>query len=477
MSIARRITKNITVLLISRVIAKGIAFFASIYKARYLDPQALGILSYAASFTILLGFLTSLRFPKVLLRDVAKERKKINKYIGNLLTIQFLLSFLTLLVYLTVTWIITNSNLVFKITFLYIGSRILSSFATTFSANFKAFEQMEFPALWILISSVLNTSGVIVGIVQNYCILWFAFLPFLTSFAQLLFYSLLFIWKYNFTLPKINISFWKYLSTESIFFALTGVIGLIFNKITPILLYHFKGGETVGYYSIALVLTSSLSLLRASVRMALLPTMSKLSSSSKEKLNLTLRKSFKYLLLSSLPLGLMTPFLAEPFVILLYGMAYVPSARILVVLIWMVIANLISSPFWLLLPAVGKQELNTKIIAASLPFQLIIAFFLIPKLAGIGAAISRIGGQSLVFVLLLYFSLKRGYNLPKTTILNCLRGLFFGLILYGITKVLICYVPLFFALLLGGSTYLSLTYFFCFDEEDKKLFMHLLPPY
>jgi len=55
MNTAQRIFKNTGVLFIAQIINYALAFFYTIYLARYLGVDEFGVLSFGLSFTLLMG--------------------------------------------------------------------------------------------------------------------------------------------------------------------------------------------------------------------------------------------------------------------------------------------------------------------------------------------------------------------------------------------------------------------------------------
>jgi O-antigen/teichoic acid export membrane protein len=77
------IAKNSATLFVSQILSYLLIFFYTIYVARYLGAEGFGILSLAISITGIFGIVVDMGLTTLLIREVARDRLKINKYITN----------------------------------------------------------------------------------------------------------------------------------------------------------------------------------------------------------------------------------------------------------------------------------------------------------------------------------------------------------------------------------------------------------
>ena len=97
MSAVSKIAKNTSILLLSQVISYILAFFYTIYTARYLGTAGFGILSTALALGALLSIFTELGLSTLTTREVSREKSLANKYIGNTIALKIALSTLSLI--------------------------------------------------------------------------------------------------------------------------------------------------------------------------------------------------------------------------------------------------------------------------------------------------------------------------------------------------------------------------------------------
>src|SRR6056297_2238351 len=75
--------KNSFYLFIAYVYQKGIALFYFIFLARYLGADNFGKYTFAISFMTLFSVLIQFGIFKVVAREIARDKKKIKKYLGS----------------------------------------------------------------------------------------------------------------------------------------------------------------------------------------------------------------------------------------------------------------------------------------------------------------------------------------------------------------------------------------------------------
>ena len=92
MSTIKRIAKNATALFIGNNLTKILTFVLTIFLARYLKDVGFGILSFAINFTALFVVLMEFGTGVIIIREVARRKDEIDKYLGNALTLRLLSS-------------------------------------------------------------------------------------------------------------------------------------------------------------------------------------------------------------------------------------------------------------------------------------------------------------------------------------------------------------------------------------------------
>lgn len=402
MSTARRITKNTGVLFIAQLVTYIFGFFITMYTARYLGTAGFGIISLALSITAITGIIADLGLGTLMVRELARDKSQTSKYFSNTLIMKVLLSFITIGITILIVYIFKypepTSTVIYIITF----SMLLNIFNGIINAIFQAYESMEYISVGTILNSVLMLGGTLIGIHYQLDIIFFATLYVIANLLTLISTILIYVWK--FTLPKIDLdlSFWKPTLKEALPFGIAGVFVIIYYQIDSVMLSVMSGNEAVGLYNAAYRLIFLFLALYNVYIIAIFPVMSSFYKTSKESLKFAFERSFKYLLIISIPLTIGTVLIADKVILLVFGPKYLPSVLALQILIWTIIFMFLNGLAGNLLGSVNRQPVVTKITGFGAGLNILMNLILIPKYGFVGASAATVITELFLFPLLLY---------------------------------------------------------------------------
>ncbi|MCK4533828.1 oligosaccharide flippase family protein, partial [bacterium] len=92
MNTGRRITVNFLFLSTANIISKGLVFITVIYLARILGPANFGKLIFAQAFIVYFMLVTNLGLSTLGIREIVRNKDKINDYINNIFALRLVLS-------------------------------------------------------------------------------------------------------------------------------------------------------------------------------------------------------------------------------------------------------------------------------------------------------------------------------------------------------------------------------------------------
>jgi O-antigen/teichoic acid export membrane protein len=475
MNIIQKLAKNAGLLFISQIITYILAFFYVIYIARYLGAEGFGVLSFALAFTGIFAVFIDLGLSTLTVREVAKDKSLTKKYINNTLLIKIILSILTFLFIVLTLNLLKYPGSTLNIVYIISLSVIFGSFSQTVYSIFQAYEKMEYQSLGNTLNSILMLIGVILLIQQNVGVLEFALLYVMVSFVIMIYNFIVCIWK--FVIPKLDLDlkFWKKLILNAIPLGLISIFIILFVKVDTIMLSKMAGDIAVGWYNAAVNLVQSLSFITGALMAAIFPVFSKFNESSKDSFNKLYEKSFQYLLIIILPIGIGTSLLADKFILLIYGVAYVNSIIALQILIWWYVLGSMSWLIGTVLNSTNRQKVFVMSSAFCLIFNIIANLFLIPILSYVGASIVTIATEAILFILLFHYFPKDIYKPQLKSI--ALKPLIAGLIM----AVFVYYFKdfnLFFNLALATIIYfITLSFIGGINKEDLVLFRNIINKY
>ena len=464
MSRARLIAKNIGALFISDTIGSILSFLLVVFIARYLGDVGLGKYSFAFAFVGLFMALSDLGTEKFVVREIAKDKSKIEKYSKNFIALKLILGIITLILPGIIILFLNEPADVIKIVWLASTAMFFNYFGWAFSALLQAYEKMEYDAIGKLVERVVAFSLGLLVLLKGYGLIVLIFVLILSQLAA-------FIVKYAITSKKIvkvsyeiDFKFWIKLLKKSLPFLLTTIFMMVYFGISTVMLTFIKDYAVTGWYNAAYKLVDGLKFLPYIIITAVFPAMSKLHVENKKFLLLLYKKSFYYLFSLALPLGIGTMLLADRIILLVYKQGFINSIPALQILIWAEVFVFINYLMGFLLNSINKAKLFTFSTGICVLISIMLNFILISLYSYKGAAFATVATEVINFGLLFYFTAKNGYRLP-------LAGLLYKPVIAGLVMgVFIIYLSGLHILLLvsiAAAIYFAALYFMKGIEKEE----------
>lgn len=403
-------------MLLAQVLSNVLAFLYMIYAARYLGPVDFGILSFAIAFTTIFAVFADFGLHAFMIRGIARERLVTDRYLFNASFIKIIMAIITFgLIAATINMMGYRGESIIAVYFLGI-SVVLNSFMLMYMAVYQAHEKLEY----IGINQALNAILIFVG-----TILAIRFEMSITAFALIYVVAGLVCLIYNIVIMRIQVSFssnyhfsgfikfdrslLKYMIIESIPFGLIALFACAYTWIDSVLLSSMKSDEAVGWYGAAYRPVISLLIIPSALVAAVYPIMSRQHEVAINSLKITFEKSVKYLTIIALPICVGTTLLADRLIPLFYGSEFMPSATIIKILIWTILFSFANVIMAILLYAINKQAIVTKIYFVALLINIILNIVFIPAFSYLGVSIVKVTTECLIFVLMIIISYGTGY--------------------------------------------------------------------
>ncbi|MCX6742674.1 MAG: oligosaccharide flippase family protein, partial [Candidatus Parcubacteria bacterium] len=467
---AQNIAKNTTWLTISYIGQKLFAFIYFTIIARILGASNIGQYVFAISFTTILSVFIDFGLSQVLIRESAKYLEKANIYLNNILTIKIFLSAITYLAAIIIINILNKPALTLNMVYLAGVIMIFDSFTLSFWAIFRAYQNLKFESISIIINQILIVSVGLISVLLKFP-LYFLVIALFSGCIFSFFYSLILLkTKLNFKFQfQWNKEIVKLLLKIAFPFALAAIFTRIYTFIDQVLLSVLIGDQSVGWYSVAYKITYALQFVPAAFAAAIYPAMSNYFLYDNSKLKQIFEKSMFFLIIISLPIAFGLTALADKIIIGFYGTGYQPSILTLRIFIFAVISLFLSYPVGSLLNACNKQTINTINMGVTMVLNIILHIILIPKFQHIGAAIATLISLSLLFILNLIWVPKIIKYDFKFLLVKAGKAIFASLIMFLFilyAKQSINYLVL---VVLGALIYTGILYLIKgFTKEDIK---------
>ena len=411
MSNVQRIARNTALLLISNVASFVLGFFFTMYVARYLAAEGFGVLSFALAFTAIFGVLTDIGLQTLMIREITRDKSLAPKYLGNIAVLKVVLGIITFGLIALTAYLLHYPAETIKVIYLLALSVIAGAFGQMFYGVFRAHERMEFEALGGALGGALILAGAFWVIHYDLGIIGFAWVYFVVSMITAGYCFVISAWR--FTMPRIavDLGFWKEMLKLAWPFALSGVFLTIYLWMDSVMLSAMKGNEAVGWYNAAYRLILILSFVPAAYFGAVFPIMSRFHVSSKEFLRFIHERSFKYLLMLGVPIGVGTTLLANKIILLIFGVEYYPSIIVLQILVWSTVLSFIGGVFANLFQSVNRQMVLAWIFGSAAVLKVVLNLVLIPGHSYTGASIATLVTGFIALALFLIWSSRIGYGI------------------------------------------------------------------
>jgi O-antigen/teichoic acid export membrane protein len=450
------IAKNTSYLTLALILQKVISFTYFTLLARYVGPASLGKYYFAISFTTIFAIFIDLGFANVLTREVAKNSERAQKWLSNVLVLKIPLTFIALAVVFVLINVLNYDSTTRNLVYISCICMVLDSFTATFFSVVRGFHNLKYES----ISSVIFQ---LIVLIFGYGALLAGGGLVPAMFALAL--ASIFNFSYSLTILKrklnvpLKLVYDKVLTKEILKiswpFAMYAIFQRLYTYLDSVLLSVLAGDMEVGLYQVAFKIIFALQFLPMAFTASLYPAMSSYWQDNKEQLLVSFERAMNYLIIISLPIIIGTIVLSDKIILLFskgYGGALLPL-EISIISLFFIFINF---PIGSLLNACDKQQKNTLNMGIVTAVSVVMNLLLIPHFKAIGASMTVLVTNFLMFILGMYWVKKiipyhYGKNL-KIFAKVLLASLVMGAIIFFGKK----YLNVFIATIIGAGIYFTL---------------------
>ncbi len=467
MRTVERFSRNIAWQAIAEALTRLIAFFYTAFIARALGVTEFGIYTIILIFARFGITATDFGFNSLIVRDVAKERRRSGEYLGNALLLQLMIFVPVFVCLALLANFLGYGSRVTRFIYIYSVGVLCISLAGTFGAVFKAHERFKYPAM-ISVAAIGTRAGLYFGaVVLGYGLGGIVSMFVVAAVLQLVLMARCTLRRIDGLRISISAKSWRYLLREGIAFALLGIVGIVYFNADTVILSRLRGEAATGLYGASFRIFDLLLVAPGLVSGAIYPVMSRFHATAVELNRIIYEKYLQYMLFLGLPMAIGVTLLSREIMALVFGEAFTPSGHALSVLVWTLFLIFLNSPPGALLNSTGRQWSVLGITIAAALLNIALDFLLIPLYSLNGAAYATVLPRIVVFlsfqflVSKYYFRTRIGQYIPRLILANTIMA---GFIYLGRGLGLIIVV-------LGAATLYFLTLYLLgtFDEFDKML--------
>ncbi|HII67646.1 MAG TPA: flippase [Thermococcaceae archaeon] len=398
-SLKLRLIKNAGWLFSAEVISKLLAYGVVVLLSRTLGPEGLGQYSFIFYYVGLLGIFSDLGVGYYLMREVARDRKKLNELLPGVLGLKIVLAIVNFLVIVGITLFLPKPDWM-KILIILAGAEAMLTWISLIFMNVMyAHETTRYEAmartterLWAFF-----VGGAVIYIFKSLT-------PFVV--ALLVGYTLREILRIKWGLQfvdELKIRFrpevWKSLLKKSYPFWLIGLFTLIYYRTDMVMLGLIRGDYETGIYRAAYTLIEVSLFVPNIVVSTTMPSMARLWKEDKGTLNVLFKKSFQMLTLLGVA-GLAGYYIfARLGILIIFGEEFLPSVPVLRILAFAVPFMFLNSLLGSYMNATGRELTFTKITGFTALLNVVLNYFLILHFGAEGAAVATVMSQGMASVL------------------------------------------------------------------------------
>jgi O-antigen/teichoic acid export membrane protein len=408
---------------------------------------------YAAiSFTTIFAIFVDLGFTTALIREIAKDQDKATRWLGNTIALKIPLALLTLIVTIAIAYVSGYDHFTFELILISSISMILDSFTATFFAVARGFHNLKYES----ISSVVFQL-IVLGV--GYLAIHFGF-GVRTAIAILALASVYnFIYSFIITRYKFHLNWrpvWDKKFAWTVFiiswpFAVYALFQRFYTYFDSVLLTYLAGYAQVGLYQIAFKITNALQFLPMAFTASLYPAMSAYWLGNREQLVVSFERAMNYLIIVSLPIIAGVLALDDKIVaIFKVGSEGIWPLRLSIIALFFIFINF---PIGSLLNACDRQKTNTRFMIIVTVSSIILNLLLIPHWQAVGASLTVLITNFLMFVLGIIEARKIIVYRPRKNLIVLLKVLSAAALMALIVYFGKGYMPILAATVLGATLY------------------------
>jgi polysaccharide transporter, PST family len=386
-----KIVTNTGWLFVDRIVRIGVGLVIGIWLARYLGVEGYGLYNYSIAFATLLSPFASLGLDSVVIRYVVRDLDDRLQILGTSFVLKLLAGTLTLFAAIACIYLVSpNEKLTIELVAILSATGIFQSF-DTIDLWFQSQTQSKYTVLAksiVFVSTSILRVGLIAMKAPLVAFAWVALLDIaLGSLGLIVIYQIrgysVWLWRWSWPLAKMLVKeSWPLLFSS---FAI-----LIYMKIDMVMLKTMSDERAVGIYSAATRISEAWYFIPTIASSSMAPAIYAAKESSETLFYNLSFKLHRFMALLSIVISVSMTFLAKPSIALLFGDKYAAATDVLIVHIWASIFVFlgVASSTWLVAEDLAFFTLSRTIMGAI--FNITLNIVLIPRYAGVGAAIATL---------------------------------------------------------------------------------------
>lgn len=396
--VKNKTVQNISWLIGGRIVHVILSFVIGLLTTRYLGPSNYGLINYATAYTTFFSSFCTLGINSVIVKNFIDHPYDEGETIGTTLVLRAISSVLSLCTILGIVSIADDGEPVtLVVVALYCVSLIFQVF-DTFNYWFQSKLLSKYYAIATIIAYIIASAYRVLLLAFGKSIQWFAVANSvdycIVAALLVLFYKLNHGPKLSFSIKKA-----KELLSASCSYILSGLMVAIYGATDKLMLKQMLDDASVGYYSLALSISTMWVFILSAIIDSLKPTIMKYYNDDKRLYETINRKLYAIIFYLSLLASSFIAIIAPWFISIIYGEDYLPAVAPLRIVVWYVAFSYLGVARDIWIVCERKQKNLKYLYIGSAVLNILLNFIMIPQLGVNGAALATLITQiSTIFI-------------------------------------------------------------------------------
>lgn len=400
------VAKNTFYLTMALIGQKILSFLYFTLLARFLGVEAIGQYTFALAFSTIFSTIADLGLTPVLIREIARAKEKMNDYAKTAIIIKSGLALFAYFLLILFACILGYPKLILQLVIFSGLVMVLDSFHLIFYGALRGLHILKYESVGMVVGQGITLLLGSLALFFRLPLYLFILALAAGSFFNVIF-SFRIIRRFNISFrPRWNFKIIGFLTRSSIPFALAGIFTKVYSYIDTVLLKHLKGDIEVGWYSVPYKITYAFQFLPLALSAALYPALASAWQKTKEDVQWFFDRALVYSVLLSLPIVFGIAVLAPEIILSIYRQEFFNSIAPLKISIFGLVFIFLYFPVGAFLNASNHQTANTVFMATAMIGNILMNLVLIPRYGAVGASLSAVTTNFILFLLAFLWSLK-----------------------------------------------------------------------
>ena len=302
-----RIFENTSSLFFAQLIGRIFSLSLTLLLATYFRETELGQYFLAISITNMIASIAELGMHAPFIREVTLNLQQARHFIGNALIIRLFLSIVAFGVMLGTGHLLGYSPIILQMILLLGIAELINLIAQLFRSVFRAFEQMKYEAITIIVERILVVFVGGVLIILGIDLIGFCVIVLIASFLNLILSVVIVIKKFTSLRFKFDLAIWRVLMSQALPFALGNIFNLVYFRIGMVMVSklgpsHVDGEAAAAWYGLAYTIVNAFTILPGAFMMgAMFPVLSRTFEDTRADFASIYTYAFRWMFLLGVP--------------------------------------------------------------------------------------------------------------------------------------------------------------------------------